>query len=149
MSCSYSCSNNMPGDQGRRAVSNQHVRKLQGGAGVCAEELPWVALKVSKRVSHLKKLLQEATKLHRDGHQALYEKEGQLHLRVSPGGMGSGAWKKCFSAAVVERYRPGVQTLQVAVIADITEEDCRALETRNDEVLEMAAGPRPGSGCAC
>jgi hypothetical protein len=30
---------------------------------------------------------------------------------------------------VVERYRPGVQTQQVAQIADITAEDCKAVET--------------------
>jgi hypothetical protein len=30
---------------------------------------------------------------------------------------------------VVERYRPGVQTQQVLKIADITEEDCKDLET--------------------
>jgi len=30
---------------------------------------------------------------------------------------------------VVERYRPGVQTQQVAQIADITAEDCKNVET--------------------
>ena len=29
---------------------------------------------------------------------------------------------------VVERFRPGVQTMQVGVIADITPGDCRAVE---------------------
>lgn len=107
---------------------DQHVRQLSQGAGVCAEELPWVALKVSKRISHLKKLLQDAEKLHRDGHQSAYEKDAGLiygYLRE--------AWERGLEevllGGVVERYRPGVQTQQVAQIADITTEDCNAVES--------------------
>lgn len=107
---------------------DQHVRHLSQGAGVCAEELPWVALKVSKRIGHLNKLLQEAETLHRDGHQAAYEREASLiygYLRE--------AWERGLEevllGGVVERYRPGVQTQQVAQIADITAEDCKAVET--------------------
>ena len=132
------------GDQGVEQL-DQHVRKLQRGAGVCAEELPWVALKVSKRVSHLKKLLQKATKLHRDGHQALYEKEAAFiygYLRE--------AWERGLEevllGGVVERYRPGVQTQQVAVIADITEEDCRAVETAMTKCSKWLPGHDQAAG---
>ena len=107
---------------------DQHVRQLASGAGVCAEDLPWVALRVSKRVSHLRKLLQDATKLHRQGHQAAYETEATLiygYLRE--------AWERGLEeillGGVVERFRPGVQTQQVSLVADITTEDCRAVET--------------------
>ena len=107
---------------------DQHVRQLAKGAGVCAEELPWVALKVSKRIGHLRSLYQQAQKLHRQGHLALYEREASLiygYLRE--------AWERGLEevllAGVVERYRPGVQTQQVAVIADITIQDCKAVET--------------------
>ena len=106
---------------------DQHVRKLSNGAGVCAEELPWVALKVSRRIAHLKKLLQDAQKLHREGHLAAYEKDASLiygYLRE--------AWERGLEevllGGVVERYRPGVQTQQVALIADITSEDCKTVE---------------------
>ena len=109
------------------AQVDQHVRQLSRGAGVCAEELPWVALKVSKRIGHLRNLLQEAEKLHREGHQAAYETEASLiygYLRE--------AWERGLEevllGGVVERYRPGVQTQQVAVIADITVEDCKTVE---------------------
>ena len=109
------------------AQLDQHVRQLSRGAGVCAEELPWVALKVSKRIGHLKKLLQEAEKLHRQGHQDAYEREASLiygYLRE--------AWERGLEevllGGIVERYRPGVQTQHVAVIADITVEDCNAVE---------------------
>ncbi len=47
---------------------DQHVRHLATGAGVCTQELPWIALKVSKRMGYLKKRWQDADRLHRDGH---------------------------------------------------------------------------------
>ena len=107
---------------------DQHVRNLSKGAGVCADELPWVALKVKDRISHLKKLLQEAEKLHRDGHQSAYEREASLiygYLRE--------AWERGLEevllGGVVERYRPGVQTQQIGKIADITPDDCQSVET--------------------
>lgn len=106
---------------------DQHVRHLSRGAGVCAEELPWVALKVAKRIGHLKKLLQDAEKQHRDGNQSAYEREASLiygYLRE--------AWERGLEevllGGVVERYRPGVQTQQIGKIADITAEDCRTVE---------------------
>ena len=107
---------------------DQHVRQLPIGAGVCAEELPWVALKVSKRIGYLKKLLQDVEKLHRQGHQSAYEREASLiygYLRE--------AWERGLEEVlldgVVERYRPGVQTRQVTQIADINPDDCMAIET--------------------
>ena len=110
------------------AQLDQHVRQLSKGAGVCAEELPWVALKASKRVGHLKKLLQDAKKLHRQGHQDAYEKDAKQiygYLRE--------AWERGLEevllGSVVERYRPGVQTQQVELLSDITEEDCKTMKT--------------------
>ena len=106
---------------------DQHVRQLAQGAGVCADDLPWVALKVKKRIGHLKKLMQDAEQLHRDGHQHAYERDESFiygYLRE--------AWERgveeILLGGIVERYRPGVQTQQVAVIADITDEDCRAVK---------------------
>ena len=42
---------------------DQHVRQLSKGAGVCAEELPWVALPVKKKIGYLKNEWQAADKL--------------------------------------------------------------------------------------
>ena len=110
------------------AQLDQHVRQLSKGAGVCAEELPWVALKVSKRIGYLRKLLQDARKLHRDGHQDAYERDASvIYGRLRE------AWERGLEevllGGVVERYRPNVQTQQVALIADITRDDCRAVES--------------------
>lgn len=107
---------------------DQHVRNLPGGAGVCAEELPWVALKVKSRVRHLKKLCQDAEKLHRDGHQDAYERAA-----VEIYGYLREAWERALEevllGGVVERFRSSVQTRQVALLEDITRDDCRAVES--------------------
>ena len=107
--------------------TDQHVRNLAKGAGVCVGELPWVALRVGRRIGHLRQLLQEAEKLHRNEHQAAYEKEASVIY-----GLLREAWERGLEevllGGVVERFRPGVQTMQVGVIADITPEDCKAVE---------------------
>jgi energy-coupling factor transporter ATP-binding protein EcfA2 len=106
---------------------DQHVRQLATGAGVVAEELPWVAMPVKKKIGYLKSQWQTADKLYRDGHQTLYEKDAQYLY-----GLLREAWERALEEVllckVVERYRPGVQTQQVMAIADITEDDCRTLE---------------------
>ena len=107
---------------------DQHVRNLPGGAGVCAEELPWVALKVKSRVGHLRKLYQDAEKLHRDGHQDAYERD-----TVEIYGFLREAWERALEevllGGVVERFRSTVQTRQVVLLEDITRDDCRAVES--------------------
>lgn len=105
---------------------DQHVRQLSIGAGVCAEELPWVALPIKKKIGFLKKQYQDAEKLHRDGHQSAYEKDASFVY-----GLLREAWERALEevllGGVVERFRPGVQTQQVAQIADITDDDCNTL----------------------
>lgn len=107
---------------------DQHVRFLSKGAGVCSEELPWVALPIKKKIGHLKNGWQAADKFHRDGHQDAYEKDAKYLY-----GLLREAWERALEevllGGVVERYRPSIQTQQVAQIADITPEDCRIVET--------------------
>ena len=106
---------------------DQHVRHLAIGAGVCDEELPWVALPVKKKIGYLKKEWQGADKLYRDGYQSNYEKEASYIY-----GLLREAWERALEEVlldgVVERYRTNIQTTQVLKIADITKEDCRVLE---------------------
>ena len=105
---------------------DQHVSNLPAGAGVCAEELPWVGTGARRRVGYLNKLYQAAEKLHRQGHQNAYEKEA-----VDVYGYLRAAWERALEeellGGVVERFRATVQTRQVSLLADITPEDCRAL----------------------
>jgi energy-coupling factor transporter ATP-binding protein EcfA2 len=106
---------------------DQHVRFLSKGAGVCTEELPWVALPIKKKIGHLKNGWQAADKLSRDGHQDAYEKEAKYLY-----GLLRESWERALEevllGGVVERYRPSIQTQQVAQIADITAEDCKTVE---------------------
>ena len=106
---------------------DQHVRHSSKGAGVCAEELPWVALPVKKKLGFLNQSWQSTDKLSRDGHQDAYEKEAKYLY-----GLLRETWERALEevllGGVVERYRPSVQTQQLGRISDITAEDCRAVE---------------------
>ena len=92
---------------------DQHVRHLSKGAGVCAEELPWVALPVKKKLGYLKTCWQATDKLSRDGHQDAYEKEAKYLY-----GLLREAWERALEevllGGVIERYRPGIQTQQIS-----------------------------------
>lgn len=107
---------------------DQHVRFLSKGAGVCVEELPWVALPIKKKIGYLKNGWQGADKLSRDGHQDAYEKEAKYLYGLLREGW-ERALEEVLLGGVVERYRPSIQTQQVAQIADITVEDCKAVES--------------------
>lgn len=108
-------------------ILDQYVRHESKGAGVCTEELPWEALPVKKKIGYLNNAWQAADKLSRDGHQDAYHKEAK-HLY----GLLREAWERAIEevllGGVVERYRQGVQTRQVALLADITADDCKAVE---------------------
>ncbi len=118
---------------------DQHVQQLPKGAGVCVEELPWVAMPVKKKIGHLKNEWQAADKLLRDGHQAAYEKDAQFLY-----GLLRGAWERALEEVllegVIERYRPGVQTQQIIKIADITAEDCRILDAAMSKCSKWLPG---------
>lgn len=118
---------------------DQHVRQLQIGAGVCAEELPWVAMPVKKRIGHLKHEWQQAEKLHKEGHQAAYEKEATYLY-----GLLREAWERGLEevllGGVVERYRTSVQTRQIERISDITPEDCKTVEVAMTKCSQWLPG---------
>ena len=117
-----------------------------------ASKLPWVAMPIKAKIGYLKKELQEAGKLHRDGHQDAYEKEAKNLY-----GLLREAWERALEEVllckIVERYRPGVQTQQIAKIADVTDEDCRLVESamtkssrwlRGHDQAAAARAPVPG-----
>jgi ABC-type polar amino acid transport system ATPase subunit len=106
---------------------DQHVRQFSNGAGVCAEELPWVAMPVRKKIGYLKNEWQVADKLFRDGQQTPYEKEAKYLY-----GLLREAWERAIEevllGGIVERFRPSVQTQHIATIADIAADDCRMVD---------------------
>ena len=81
-----------------------------------------------KKVGYLRNEWQAADKLFRDGHQASYEKEAKYLY-----GFLREAWERAVEevllGGIIERYRPGVQTQQIGMIADITDEDCRTVDS--------------------
>jgi DNA repair ATPase RecN len=107
---------------------DQHVRRQSKGAGVCVEELPWVAMPVKGKIGYLKNCYQAAEKLSRDGNQDAYEKEAKYLF-----GLLREAWERALEeillGGVVERYRPDVQTQKLAPLSDITDTDCETVRT--------------------
>lgn len=110
------------------AQLDQHVRQLSKGAGVCTEDLPWVAMSVRKKIGYLKKESQTAERLFSDGHQDAYEKEAKYLY-----GLLREAWERGLEevllGSIIERFRPSVQTQHIGTIADITVEDCQMVDT--------------------
>lgn len=122
------------------AYLDQHIfQQAALGAGLCAEELPWVAMKVGKRIGYLKNEWQVVDKLFREGHQNAYEREA-IHIY----GLLRESWERALEevllVSVVERFRPGVQTQQIAKIADITPEDCAQLEAAMTKTSKWLPG---------
>lgn len=108
-------------------LQDQHLSRERIGAGVCSAELPWVAMKVKKRIGVLKDDLQQNRKLFKTGSRHEYERNATLiygRLRE--------AWERAFEEVLlngmVERYRESIQTQQIHSLSDITEDDCRIFE---------------------
>jgi recombinational DNA repair ATPase RecF len=132
---------------------DQHIRRQSKGAGVCAEELPWVAMPVRGKIGYLKNRWQAADKLSRDGQQDAYEQEAKYLY-----GLLREAWERALEevllGGVVERYRPSVQTQRLPPLADITAADCQTVETAmtkcsawlvGHDKAAAARAPVPGS----
>jgi hypothetical protein len=114
-------------DKSHINLQDQHLSRERIGAGVCSTELPWVAMKVKKRIGVLKNDLQENKKLFKDGNRQEYERMATLiygRLRET--------WERAFEEVLlngmVERYRESIQTQQIHTLSDITENDCRIFE---------------------
>jgi energy-coupling factor transporter ATP-binding protein EcfA2 len=107
---------------------DQHVRRQMKGAGVCAEELPWVAMRVKDKIGYLKSRWQGADKQARDGNQDAYEQEAKYLY-----GLLREAWERGLEevllCGVIERYRPSVETKRLAPLADISQADCQRVDT--------------------
>lgn len=109
-------------------VASCCLRRTNLGAGFTDSSLPTPALKVSKRIGHLKNLWQEAQSLFTRGEQEEYERRGSEIY-----GILREAWERGVEEVllhgVVERFRPSVQTLnKVMALSDICEEDCAAVQ---------------------
>jgi energy-coupling factor transporter ATP-binding protein EcfA2 len=118
---------------------DQYVQNLPKGAGVCVEELPWIAMPIKKKIGYLNKAWQDADKLYRDGNTAAYEKEAS-HLY----GFLRSAWERALEevllGGIVERFRVSIQTQQIENIADITLDECRVLNAAMTKCSSWISG---------
>lgn len=114
-------------EQSQTNQLDQHIRRQGSGAGVCASELPWVAMEVKGKIGYLKNQQVEADKFSREGNQDAYEYKA-THLY----GLLREAWERAVEEVLlnglVERYRPSVQTQRLAKLSDITEADCQTVD---------------------
>jgi AAA domain len=109
------------------SCTHQHVRR-EGAAGICSADLPWVAMGVKERIGILRNRLQAATALFNKGKQHDYESAARdIFGRLRE------TWERAVPEIllndVVERYRPSIETKKVAPLHDITEDDCKAVDT--------------------
>ena len=106
---------------------DQHVRRQVNGAGVCREELPWLAMRVKDKIGFLKNAWQAVDKKHRNGEQDAYEREAKELY-----GLLREAWERAVEevllGGIVERFRPSVETQRLAPLSDITDEDCKTVK---------------------
>jgi len=105
---------------------DQHVRRQVNGAGVCREELPWLAMRVKDKIGYLKNAWQSVDKKYRNGEQDTYVR-GAKELY----GLLREAWERAVEevllGGIVERFRPSVETQRLAPLSDITDDDCKAV----------------------
>ena len=120
-------------------ILDQYIRQLNIGAGVCTEELPWVALKVSRRIGHLKSELQEAEKLHKEGHDKLYEQKASYIYGLLREAWERGIEEVLFNG-IVECYRSGIQTQQIKKISDISNDDCNTVDIAMTKCSKWLSG---------
>ena len=76
-------------------LKHQYLRREKTGAGISSQQLPWVAMKVKQRISHLRNLWQDADIAYRDGNQENYERD-LSRIYVTFGNHGSVESKKYF-----------------------------------------------------
>ena len=104
-----------------------HIEKSSTGAGVCMEELPWLAMGTRDKIKCLEENELQATirLFENTGSPGYEEKVGRFY------GLLRGVWERAVEEillnGVVERYRPSVETRRISKIIDICDEDYRTL----------------------
>ena len=117
----------------------QYVRREGHEAGICAADLPWVAMSTKKRIGVLRNRWQGAEKIARTAGKEAYEREAREIY-----GLLRETWEQALSevllADVVARYRPSIETKKARVLHDITKEDCAVLDDAMTEASRWMRG---------
>jgi energy-coupling factor transporter ATP-binding protein EcfA2 len=118
--------------------SHQYVRR-EGQAGISSPDLPWIAMSIKDRIGALRKHWQSAEKLARTAGSEGYEKDAREIY-----GFMREAWEQAITEVllndVVERYRVSIETQKVRFLHDITEADCKVVESEMSECSRWMRG---------
>jgi hypothetical protein len=121
------------------SCEQQYVRREGHEAGICAADLPWVAMGTKKRIGVLRNRWQAAEKLARASGKEAYEREAREIY-----GLLRETWEQALGevllADVVARYRFSIETRKARVLHDITKEDCDALDDAMTEASRWMRG---------
>lgn len=72
----------------------RHLERLGAVIGRSKQGVPWIAMKVSERIGHLKDELVEARRLHRDGQSEAYSRKLSRASTRGCGNRGKGPWRR-------------------------------------------------------
>jgi len=107
-----------------------HHSYLQRGveyAGECLDGVPWPAMKIRDRIGIIKDRQQRAAAIHRRNGHAAYEPEARRTY-----GLLRETWERSIEELLINgavvRFRRSIQTQQLRHLADITNDDLRAIE---------------------
>jgi len=117
---------------------HQYVRR-DGQAGICSPDLPWVAMNVKDRLGVLRSRWQVAEKLQRTEGAAAYQPRAQEIFALLRETWERGITEVLLNDAV-DRYRQSIESKRVAVLHDITDDDCRAVENGMTECSRWMIG---------
>jgi energy-coupling factor transporter ATP-binding protein EcfA2 len=91
----------------------QMVRRATEGAGLCDTELPWLAMNVGARITHLKNVLQEARC--KSNNSSQYQEVVERFYRLL-----RSAWERAVEEVVfsdvIQRYRHSIQTQRLRYV---------------------------------
>ncbi|MCK4497197.1 MAG: AAA family ATPase, partial [Candidatus Aenigmarchaeota archaeon] len=109
------------------SYNHQYLQRHNSEAGICSQDLPWVAKNIKERIGYLKEMYTQAEKLNRTSNQREYENEAKNiygHLRE--------AWERSVEEVllygVVERYRHTVETKRTKYLSDISVDELKVLD---------------------
>lgn len=120
------------------AYQHQYLRR-EGLAGVTSSDLPWVAMKIKERLGILRKRLQDARATFNAKGPDAFESEARDIF-----GMLREAWERgiieVLLSDTVDRYRQDIATKKVRHLHDITEDDCKNVESGMAEASRWMRG---------
>ncbi len=107
-------------------IKQCYVYRGAANPGVCIDEVPWVAMKLNKRIGLLKKKLQEARCVYQSQGMESYDSEAHKIY-----GLLRESWERAIEEVLfngaIERFSAEIHTKLLRKVADITDDDIRII----------------------